>query len=114
MLTREYPPHIYGGAGVHVTELAAVLRNKLDVRIRCFDGPREDAKVTGYTEPEDLKAAHPTVATMATNLYMAKDTAGADQAHSHTWYANFARHPSTPLNGIANVVPAHSLEPLSP
>lgn len=114
MLTREYPPHIYGGAGVHVTELAAVLRNKLDVRIRCFDGPREDAKVTGYTEPEDLKAANPTLATMATNLYMAKDTAGADLVHSHTWYANFAGHTSALLHGIPHVISAHSLEPLRP
>lgn len=114
MLTREYPPHIYGGAGVHVTELAAVLRDKLDVRIRCFDGPREEAKVTGYTEPEDLKAANPTLATMATNLYMAKDTAGADLVHSHTWYANFAGHTAALLHGIPHVISAHSLEPLRP
>src|SRR5690625_7807813 len=112
MLTREYPPHIYGGAGVHVTELAAVLRNKLDVRIRCFDGPREDAKVTAYTEPEDLKAANPTLATMATNLYMAKDTAGADLGHSHTWYPNFTGHTSAPPPGLPPVISAHALDPL--
>ncbi|HLS04520.1 MAG TPA: glycogen synthase [Actinomycetales bacterium] len=114
MLTREYPPHIYGGAGVHVTELAAVLSKKLDVRIRCFDGPRSEAKVTGYTEPQDLKDANATLATMATNLYMAKDTVGADLVHSHTWYANFAGHVSKLLHDVPHVISAHSLEPLRP
>jgi len=114
MLTREYPPHIYGGAGVHVTELAAVLGDKLDVRIRCLDGPRPDAKVTGYSEPQDLKAANPTLATLDANLYMAKDCAGADLVHSHTWYANFAGHTAGLLHGIPHVISAHSLEPLRP
>ena len=114
MLTREYPPHIYGGAGVHVTELAAVLGDKLDVRIRCLDGPRPDAKVTGYSEPPDLKAANPTLATLDANLYMAKDCAGADLVHSHTWYANFAGHTAGLLHGIPHVISAHSLEPLRP
>ncbi|HLR56044.1 MAG TPA: glycogen synthase [Actinomycetales bacterium] len=114
MLTREYPPHIYGGAGVHVTELAAVLGDKLDVRIRCLDGPREEAKVTGYSEPQDLKAANPTLATLDANLYMAKDCAGADLGHSHTWYANFAGHTAGLLHGIPHVISAHSLEPLRP
>ncbi len=114
MLTREYPPHIYGGAGVHVTELATVLGDKLDVRIRCLDGPREEAKVTGYSEPQDLKAVNPTLATLDANLYMAKDCAGADLVHSHTWYANFAGHTAGLLHGIPHVISAHSLEPLRP
>lgn len=114
MLTREYPPHIYGGAGVHVTELAAVLRKTQDVRVRCFDGPRDEAKVTGYIEPEDLLAANATLATMATNLYMAKDVAGADLVHSHTWYANFGGHTAKLLHGIPHVISAHSLEPMRP
>src|SRR5690625_557115 len=114
MLTREYPPHIYGGAGVHVTELAAVLGDKLDVRIRCLDGPRSEAKVTGYSEPQDLKAVNPTLATLDANLYMAKDCAGADLVHSHTWYANFAGHTAGLLHGIPHVISAHSLEPLRP
>jgi len=114
MLTREYPPHIYGGAGVHVTELAKVLRQHVDVRVRCFDGPRDEASVSGYSAPQSLEAINPTLATMATNIEMAGDVAGSDLVHSHTWYANFGGHTAGLLHDIPHVISAHSLEPLRP
>lgn len=114
LLTREYPPHVYGGAGVHVTELAAVLRRQVDVRVRCFDGPREDSGVTGYDVPGGMEEHNAAVRTLGVDLLMAGDAAGADLVHSHTWYANFAGHLAGLLHGVPHVVTAHSLEPLRP
>jgi alpha-maltose-1-phosphate synthase len=118
LLTREYPPHVYGGGGVHVTELAAVLRSYADVRVRCFDGPRDAATeasgVTGYETPAALAGANAALATLGTDLVMADDVAGADLVHSHTWYANMAGHLGGLLHGVPHVVTAHSLEPLRP
>lgn len=114
LLTREYPPHVYGGAGVHVTELAAVLRRQVDVRVRCFDGPREEAGVTGYAPPSGLAEANPALRTLGVDLLMAGDVAGADVVHSHTWYANLAGHVAGILHDVPHVVTAHSLEPLRP
>ncbi|PWD49544.1 glycogen synthase [Serinibacter arcticus] len=124
LLTREYPPHVYGGAGVHVTELAAVLAESLDVRVRCFDGPRPDQPdlvpdagrpvVTGYAAIPALEGANAALATFGVNLPMAQDVAGADLVHSHTWYANLAGHLAGLLHGIPHVLSAHSLEPLRP
>ncbi|MFI2486316.1 glycogen synthase [Promicromonospora kroppenstedtii] len=118
LLTREFPPNVYGGAGVHVAELAAVLRQHADVRVRCFDGPRdaatEAAGVTGYSTPTALTGANAALATLGTDLVMADDVAGADLLHSHTWYANMAGHLGGLLHGVPHVVTAHSLEPLRP
>lgn len=117
LLTREYPPHVYGGAGVHVTELARVLRRSIEVRVRCLDGPRDEAGVTGYSQPADLTAVHPVLGTFGADLQMAGDVGqdgGADIVHSHTWYANLAGHLASRLYGIPHVVSAHSLEPLRP
>lgn len=117
LLTREFPPYIYGGAGVHVSELSGVLREHADVRVHCFDGPRDDLGiegVTGYSVPAELSDANPTLATMGVDLQMANNVAGADIVHSHTWYANFAGHVASMLHGIPHVLSAHSLEPLRP
>lgn len=118
LLTREFPPHVYGGAGVHVAELAGVLAEHADVRVRCFDGPRDPAStaegVTGYLTPADLATANPALATLGTDLVMADDVEGADLVHSHTWYANLAGHLGGLLHGVPHVVTAHSLEPLRP
>jgi starch synthase len=118
LLTREFPPHVYGGAGVHVAELATVLAQHADVRVRCFDGPRDAAieasGVTGYVTPKALAGANPALATLGTDLVMADDVAGADLVHSHTWYANMAGHLGGLLHGVPHVVTAHSLEPLRP
>lgn len=114
LLTREYPPHIYGGAGVHVNELARVLRGSIDVRVHCFDGVRDDAGVTGYDVPAGLADANPALRTFGVDLLMAAGTAGADLVHSHTWYANLGGHVAGLLHGVPHVVSAHSLEPLRP
>lgn len=116
LLTREFPPHVYGGAGVHVAELSAVLRPHADVRVRCFDGPRDPATegVTGYAVPGELAGANAALSTLGVDLQMADDVVGADLVHSHTWYANMAGHLGGLLHGIPHVVSAHSLEPLRP
>ena len=114
LLTREYPPHVYGGAGVHVTELAAVLREHLDVRVRCFEGPRDAPGVTGYDVPAGLAEHNPALRTLGVDLLMAADVAGADVVHSHTWYANLGGHVAALLHDVPHVVTAHSLEPLRP
>ncbi|HEU4808714.1 MAG TPA: glycogen synthase, partial [Homoserinimonas sp.] len=114
ILTREYPPEVYGGAGVHVTELVRAMRSEIDVRVRCFGGDREGDLVDAYRVPGQLADANPSIATMGVDLQMAADTAGADLVHSHTWYANLAGHLSSMLHGIPHVVTAHSLEPLRP
>jgi starch synthase len=118
LLSREYPPNVYGGAGVHVAELSAVLRPHADVRVRCFDGPRspeeEAGGVTGYDVPASLAKANAALGTLGVDLAMADDVAGADVVHSHTWYANMAGHLGGLLHGVPHVVTAHSLEPLRP
>src|SRR5665647_912789 len=117
LLTREYPPFVYGGAGVHVAELSAVLRRSIDVRVHCFDGPRGPGAlpgVTGYAVPAELATASATLATFGVDLAMANDVAGTDLVHSHTWYANLAGHLAGLLHGVPHVLTAHSLEPLRP
>jgi len=115
LLTREYPPHVYGGAGVHVAGLTAVLRDAIDVQVHCFDGPRDDPGVHGYDVPAELSDANAALQTFGVDLAMvAGITAGTDLVHSHTWYANLAGHLAGLLHGVPHVVTAHSLEPLRP
>ena len=118
LLTREFPPHVYGGAGVHVTELAKVLKAHAQVRVHAFDGPRESevpgVELAGYTYPAGLEGANDAVRTLGVDLEMVKGVAGADLVHSHTWYANMGGHISSLLYGIPHVISAHSLEPLRP
>jgi starch synthase len=115
LLSREYPPEVYGGAGVHVAELVRSLRkHKVDVQVRAFGMPRSEAGVTSYLVPSDLANANPALATLGVDLQMARDVEGADIVHSHTWYANAAGHVASLLYGIPHVVTAHSLEPLRP
>ncbi|CAL8977030.1 Alpha-maltose-1-phosphate synthase [Cellulomonas sp. T2.31MG-18] len=115
LLTREYPPHVYGGAGVHVAGLTAVLRDVVDVQVHCFDGPRDAPGVHGYDVPAELSDANAALQTFGVDLAMvAGITAGTDLVHSHTWYANLAGHLAGLLHGVPHVVTAHSLEPLRP
>lgn len=114
IVTKEYPPEIYGGAGVHVTELVKALRADLDVRVRAFGAERGEAGTTAYGVPAELSAANAAVQTLGTDLEIVSDVAGADVVHSHTWYANFAGHLAALLHGIPHIVTAHSLEPLRP
>ncbi|MFP3465416.1 glycogen synthase [Leifsonia sp. SIMBA_070] len=114
LLTREYPPDIYGGAGVHVTELVRALRSDTEVVVRAFGEPRDEPDTASYRVPTELADANGAIATLGVDLQMAQDCGGADVVHSHTWYANGAGHLAKLLHGIPHVVTAHSLEPLRP
>jgi len=114
ILTREYPPEIYGGAGVHVAELVQALRLDVDVVVRAFGAPRDEPHTYSYLVPPQLSGANPSIATLGVDLQMAQDVDGADLVHSHTWYANAAGHLAKLLHGVPHVVTAHSLEPLRP
>jgi starch synthase len=114
LLTREYPPHVYGGAGVHVENLASVLRSRVDVRVRAFGELAPAAGVTGYPDLAELADANAALRTFGVDLAMAADCGGADVVHSHTWYANLAGHLAGLLHDVPHVLSAHSLEPLRP
>ncbi|QHC70282.1 glycogen synthase [Rathayibacter sp. VKM Ac-2801] len=114
LLTKEYPPEVYGGAGVHVAELTKALRSDLEVVVRCFGAPREEEGTFAYSVPAELAEANGALQTLGVDLQIAQDAAGADLVHSHTWYANAAGRLAQLLHGIPHVVSAHSLEPLRP
>ena len=112
MMTREYPPEVYGGAGVHVTELVAQLRGLCDVDVHCMGAPRPGAFVH---QPDPVLAdANAALSTLSADLRMAHAAAGADVVHSHTWYTGMAGHIASLLHGVPHVLTAHSLEPLRP
>jgi starch synthase len=114
LLSREYPPEVYGGAGVHVEHLARELRRLCDVRVRCFGADRDEPGVTGYRIPGGLESANAALQVLGVDLEIAAGCAGADLVHSHTWYANLAGHIAKLLHGVPHVVTTHSLEPLRP
>jgi len=114
IVSKEYPPEVYGGAGVHAAELVKALRERIDVRVRAFGAPRDETGTTAYPVPVELAGANGAIQTLGTDLEIVPDVAGADVVHSHTWYANFAGHIAGLLHGIPHVVTAHSLEPLRP
>ena len=112
MMTREYPPEVYGGAGVHVTELVRHLRSLVTVDVHCMGVPRDDAFV--YSPDPALADANPALSMLSTDLRMTQGAAGADIAHSHTWYTGTAGHLAARLYDIPHILTAHSLEPLRP
>ena len=114
LITKEYPPFIYGGAGVHVSELVRVLRQHVDVKVRCFGDERNETDTFAYRHNTEFDNANGALQTMSTDLNMVSDIAGADLVHSHTWYANFAGQVASSLHGIPHLITAHSLEPLRP
>jgi starch synthase len=116
ILSKEYPPQIYGGAGVHVAELVRALRARgdVDAQVRCFGGPREEVGTTGYADLPELASANAAISTLGVDLAMVRDCAGADLVHSHTWYANLAGHLASLVAGVPHVLSAHSLEPMRP
>ncbi|MGD8194667.1 glycogen synthase [Herbiconiux sp. P18] len=114
VITREYPPEVYGGAGVHVAELVKSLRAHLDVAVRCFGAPRDEPEVYAYRVPEELQGANPSLTTLGVDLQIAEAVAGTSLVHSHTWYANAAGRLAALLHDVPHVVSAHSLEPLRP
>ncbi|WP_151083362.1 glycogen synthase [Nocardioides cynanchi] len=116
ILTKEYPPAIYGGAGVHVAELVRALRGRsdLDVRVQAFGAPRDEPGTASYADLAELAGANGALTTLGVDLAIAEGCAGTDLVHSHTWYANFGGHVASLLYGVPHVVSAHSLEPLRP
>jgi starch synthase len=116
VLTREYPPEVYGGAGVHVAELVRAMRRRddTDVRVRCFGSPRDDDRTHGYRGLAELDRANPALRSLGVDLAMAADCERAEIVHSHTWYAALAGHLAALLHGVPHVMTAHSLEPLRP
>lgn len=111
-MSREYPPEVYGGAGVHVTELVAQLRKLCEVDVHCMGAPRDTA-IVAAPDPA-LAGANPALSTLSADLVMANAAAGATVAHSHTWYTGMAGHVAALLHGIPHVLTAHSLEPMRP
>jgi starch synthase len=112
LLTREYPPEVYGGAGVHVSYLARELAPLVDLAVHCQGADRPGA--VAHRPWDRLAAANPALQTMSTDLSMTAAVAGADLVHSHTWYANLGGHLAALLHGVPHVVTMHSLEPLRP
>jgi starch synthase len=120
LLTREYPPEVYGGAGVHVGYLARELARIADVTVHCWgdDRPEGDGpEVRAYRPWEALAGPAPHMAALravSIDLAMAAGAEGASLAHSHTWYANLGGHLAKLVHGIPHVATVHSLEPLRP
>ncbi|MFN2494791.1 MAG: glycogen synthase [Pseudonocardiaceae bacterium] len=112
MLTREYPPEVYGGAGVHVAHLVPELQRRCEVEVHCFGAPRPAAH--GHTVAPGLATANPALQTLSVNLAMADMLGAVNLVHSHTWYANMAGHLARTLHGVPHVLTAHSLEPRRP
>lgn len=112
MLTREYPPEVYGGAGVHVTQLVDRLGVLCDVTVHCMGVPRTDAVV--HQPDPMLYAANAAMQMMSAQLRMADAAGHVDVVHSHTWYTGLAGHLAATLYGIPHVLTAHSLEPRRP
>ena len=115
LVTKEWPPHVYGGAGVHAVQLTKALRELegVSVDVHCFGGARTDGAL-GYATPSSFESANPAIQAIATDLEIANHLQDVDVIHSHTWYANMAGHFASMLHGIPHVLTAHSLEPLRP
>ncbi|WP_405735951.1 glycogen synthase [Streptomyces sp. NBC_01537] len=125
LLTREYPPDVYGGAGVHVEFLAKELRGLTDLQVHCWASAKvgedgedgeggEGGAVTRHAPAPGLAAANEALRSLSVDLAMAAALTDRDLVHSHTWYANFGGHVAKLLHGIPHVMTAHSLEPLRP
>jgi starch synthase len=119
ILTREYPPEVYGGAGVHVEYLTRELAHHVEVAVHCFGEPRSSPLVAATYRPWDALHAgdrpeDAALAVMSVDLAMARGLDGVDLVHSHTWYANLAGHLAKLLWDVPHVCTTHSLEPLRP
>src|SRR4051812_28146985 len=118
LLTREYPPEVYGGAGVHVEYLSRELAKRLDLQVHAWGDPSPDGVAArGHAAWDVLAGAAPHLAALravSVDLTMAAAVEGVDLVHSHTWYANFAGHLAKLLYGVPHVATVHSLEPLRP
>lgn len=121
-LTREYPPHVYGGAGVHIKNLARELAQVMDVEVRCFGDQNVTEgrlHVKGYQAWDRMaegaeKKFNSALGTFSTDLSIVRDPIDADVVHTHTWYAALAGYMAKVLYDVPLVVTVHSLEPLRP
>ena len=120
LLTREYPPEVYGGAGVHVEYLTRELQRLVDVTVHCWGADRPAGvgpPVVAHRAWERLAGSEPWAAALeavSIDLDMAAAVGAADLVHSHTWYANLGGHLAKLLHGIPHVATVHSLEPMRP
>ena len=121
LLTREYPPNVYGGAGVHVEYLARELARSAEVTVHCWGNDRPPVAggptVVAHRPWEALAGPEPYAAALeafSIDLTMAAGVAGAELVHSHTWYANLGGHLAKLVHGIPHVATVHSLEPMRP
>lgn len=116
VLSKEYPPEVYGGAGVHVAELVRALRARSDVEahVHAFGALRDEPLTASYADLAELAGANAALRTLGVDLAIADGCAGTELVHSHTWYANLAGHLASLMYGVPHVVSAHSLEPLRP
>ena len=115
LLTREYPPEVYGGAGVHVEYLARELRRLIDVEVHAWGADRDGA--IGHEPWDALAGKAPELAALralSIDLTMAAEIGDADVVHSHTWYANLGGHLAKLVRDVPHVATVHSLEPLRP
>lgn len=118
MITKEWPPNIYGGAGVHATNLVSALSelsqntDGLQTEVHCFGAARPDA--VGYEINPELKDLNPALQALLIDSDIANNLSGVDVVHSHTWYANFAGFLASRIYGVPHIATAHSLEPLRP
>jgi alpha-maltose-1-phosphate synthase len=117
LLTREYPPEVYGGAGVHVEYLGRELSELVDLNVHCWGQEREDPAVHAHRPWSQLSGGSPHIAALqavSVDLLMAAGVEGADIVHSHTWYAQFGGHLAKLIYDIPHVATVHSLEPRRP
>lgn len=114
MITKEWPPNIYGGAGVHVTNLVSALQELPDLHseVHCFGAKRLDALAHELTG--ELSSLNPAFQALLIDNDIASQLTQIDVVHSHTWYANFAGYLAARIHGVPHIVTAHSLEPLRP
>jgi alpha-maltose-1-phosphate synthase len=115
IVTREWPPDVYGGAGVHIEHLVAALRglpSGPEIDVHCFGDPRRDA--TAHAVPTGLREANGALQAVGVDVEIAAALGAADLVHSHTWYANGAGLLAALVHGVPHVVTAHSLEPRRP
>lgn len=117
LLTREYPPEVYGGAGVHVEYLARELESLVELSVHCWGAPRPEPNVHSYGAWDALAGKAPELAALqavSIDLLMAARVGDAELVHTHTWYAQFGGHLAKLIHGSAHVATVHSLEPLRP
>ncbi len=120
LITREYPPAVYGGAGVHVEYLSRELAKRIEVEVHCWGDQRSDAgnlQVFGEEPPTQITAGtsekfKTAVDALALNLQQMKELSRIDVVHTHTWYASMAGFLAKKLYGVPFVLTTHSLEPL--